>query len=487
MRGVHKIIILLLVLLFSFGMVAGEEWQEKDSGTEATLYDLEFLNEQTGVVVGGNYPGEPRSVILKTLDGGDEWMEQESPVDERLYGICFSSYENGWAVGANGVILSTNGATWEEEVSGKTTTLWDIFCIDDLTAVAVGGAEYSLSEGYHSNIIKTTDGGETWVSDLSGNDKAYLAVYFIGDVGYAVGGEGSVLKYTGTWNEVGPVMTTTGGLVDLRDVHCLTEDLCWVAGDSEELFYTEDGGDEWNNVNTGVDTALHAVHFSDELTGWAIGQQVIRFTDDGGESWEYQVSDIEGSATEVGLLPVSYARTLEFIDDTDGWIVGDEGLILRYGEVENPCEEAEPVICDEGYVPELYLEDDACFSSFRCIPIEEVDVDFDAEEYEEDMSDMDESFKERLDGIEINIHVTDDEKKSFGFYVKEGKVTVSELFDKPKVSVYVDSDTVGKLVKGDLNALSEGLSDGSIDIKGNTLGMKFKLLFAKAWFKTTYL
>jgi photosystem II stability/assembly factor-like uncharacterized protein len=485
MRGVQKIIILLLVLLFSFGMVAGEEWQEKESGTEATLYDLEFLNEFTGVVVGGNFPGEPRSVILKTLDGGDEWLEQESPVDERLFGVCFSDWETGWAVGSNGVILKSNGATWWEQDSEKTASLWDIFCIDDLTAVAVGGAEYGLSEGYHANIIRTTDGGETWESELSDNENAYLAVYFVGDVGYAVGELGSVLKYTDEWVEVGPVMTSSDITVELRDVHCLSEDLCWVSGDSDELYYTDDGGDEWHNIDTGVETALHAVHFSDELTGWAIGQQMIRYTDDGGETWESQVSDIEGSATEVGLLPVSYARTLEFIDDTDGWIVGDEGLILRYGEIENPCEEPEPVICDEGYVPELYLEDDACFSTFRCVPIEE--ITFDAEEYEEEMSEMDDDFKERLDGIEVNIHVVDDEKKSFGFYAKDGKVSVSELFDKPKVSVYVDSDTVSKLVTGDLNALSTGLTDGSIDIKGNTLGMKIKLLFAKAWFKTTYL
>jgi len=99
---------------------------------------------------------------------------------------------------------------------------------------------------------------------------------------------------------------------------------------------------------------------------------------------------------------------------------------------------------------------------------------------------MDESFKERLDGIEINIHVTDDEKKSFGFYMKDKEVSVSELFEKPKVSVYVDSEMVAKLVKGDLDALQEGLSDGSVEIKGNTFGMKVKLFFAMTWFKSSF-
>jgi len=480
MRGVQKLIFLLFVIvLFSFGMVVGEEWQQKDSGTEATLYDIEIMNEYMGVAVGGSYPGEPHSVILKTLDGGDEWIPQESAVDERLFGVCFSSYDKGWAVGSNGAMIITNGATWTTQDSEKTTTLWDVFCIDDLNVVAVGGAEYGLSEGYHANIIRTTDGGLNWESDYSGSDIAYLALYFIGDVGYAVGGEGSVLKYTGSWTEVGPVETSGGIAVELRDIHCLSEDLCWVSGDSDELYYTADGGDEWSIVDTGIETALHAVYFADEETGWAIGQQVIRYTEDGGESWESQVSDIEGSATDLGLLPVAYARTLEFVDDTDGWIVGDDGLILRYGEVYNPCEEAEPVICEEGFVPELYLEDDACFSSFRCIPIEDLDEEFEPEDYEETLDEMDDSFKDRLEKYEININVIDSEKKSFGFLVLEGKTSVQGLFDKPDISIYVDLATITELTKSEdkMGVISEGLKSGAIDIKGETFLTKLKLFF----------
>jgi len=60
MRGVQKLIFLLFVIvLFSFGMVVGEEWQQKDSGTEATLYDIEIMNEYMGVAVGGSFPEEP--------------------------------------------------------------------------------------------------------------------------------------------------------------------------------------------------------------------------------------------------------------------------------------------------------------------------------------------------------------------------------------------------------------------------------------------
>lgn len=502
MKGIHKIIIpLLIVLLFSFGTVFGQEWALKESGTDATLYDLEFMNELTGVVVGGNFPGEPHSVILKTLTGGDEWIPQVSPVDERLFGVCFSSYENGWAVGSNGAILFSNGATWIEQDSGKTASMWDIFCIDDLTAIAVGGPEYGLSEGYHANIIKTTNGGEDWVSDLSGNDNAYLAVYFVGDTGYAVGGAGSVLKTTGgDWSEVGPVMTSGGITVELRDIHCLSEELCWVSGDSDELYYTDNGGDEWHIVSTGIETALHAVHFADENTGWAIGQQVIRFTDNGGLDWEYQVSDVEGAATDLGLLPVSYARTLEFVDDTDGWIVGDEGLILRFGEFENPCEEPTPVICEPPLVVRLYLEDDDCFSSFECVEPEPEEgetppggepggdpdsEDVPGENLERDSFDLEfdnlaDKYKKRFIGKYINIYVTDNEKKNMGFALnKDSSVALGELYDKPHISVYFSTETLKELTASENKAsfITAGLNSGDIVIKGHGL-TKIKLFFA---------
>src|ERR1700730_4650711 len=64
------------------------------------------------------------------------------------------------------------------------------------------------------------------------------------------------------------------------------------------------------------DAALHAVQFVDEHEGWAVGDEgVIWHTIDGGQSWERQPTGMRASL-----------RSVHFLNPYTGWVAGREEL-----------------------------------------------------------------------------------------------------------------------------------------------------------------
>src|SRR5690349_3313808 len=64
------------------------------------------------------------------------------------------------------------------------------------------------------------------------------------------------------------------------------------------------------------DAALNAVQFVDDQEGWAVGEDgIIWHTIDGGKNWERQSSGVRASL-----------RSLHFFNPFTGWVVGREEL-----------------------------------------------------------------------------------------------------------------------------------------------------------------
>ena len=110
--------ILLITILLSFSLFtsllfAQWEWQNPlPQGN--SLYDVEFLDENTGWAVG--YYG----TILSTDNGGVNWEIHPMSTKKNLNSICFIDDNKAWIVGNEGLILHTNngGLNWMEQTSG---------------------------------------------------------------------------------------------------------------------------------------------------------------------------------------------------------------------------------------------------------------------------------------------------------------------------------------------------------------------------------
>src|SRR6266852_5765548 len=71
------------------------------------------------------------------------------------------------------------------------------------------------------------------------------------------------------------------------------------------------------------DAALHAVQFVDEKEGWTVGDEgVVWHTIDGGQNWERQPSGVRASL-----------RSVHFLNPYTGWIAGRQELPYGKGSV----------------------------------------------------------------------------------------------------------------------------------------------------------
>ena len=138
--------------------------------------------------------------------------------------------------------------------------------------------------GSDGTILKTTDGGSNWATQISPYNHHLESVFFIDDqIGFAVGGK----SYPGNWIE-GTILKTS------------------------------DGGVNWNQILGGT-IQFSSVYFVDSATGWVVGQGgTILKTTNCGNSWSSQQS---------GTL--EYLLSVNFVNNTTGWVVGGGGTILK--------------------------------------------------------------------------------------------------------------------------------------------------------------
>lgn len=179
---------------------AGMTWMEQAQVAGVGLYDIEFVNQSLGWTVGDN------GSILHTSDGGDNWNPQISPTFVRLRSVDFVDHLNGWATGDDGCsIYTTNGGLiWTKRSLPTEASLNCVHFADSLHGWIVGldgsvfhtsdlGANWLAQEsntsylygvefsdtlsgwaiGYN-DVIKTTDGGQTWFSQYHNLEQPHL-------------------------------------------------------------------------------------------------------------------------------------------------------------------------------------------------------------------------------------------------------------------------------------------------------------------------
>jgi len=113
-----------------------------------------------------------------------------------LFDVHFENMNIGWVVGEQAAILKTTNA-------GNTWTVQD-------GKLPTGGSRNRLNNiwftdiyhgwiiGYYGTVRFTSDGGTNWLPQYSGTTQHLYGVMFpSSDFGYAVGNNGTILKYTG--------------------------------------------------------------------------------------------------------------------------------------------------------------------------------------------------------------------------------------------------------------------------------------------------
>ncbi len=160
----------------------GETWRRQRAPSRLELIHIEFVNEKRGWIVGTG------GTILATIDGGQTWSKQAAGTSATIYHLDFRNEKRGIAVGERGLILRTidGGDTWTPVAIKARATLLSAQFVDDNSGWVIGRG---------GMILRTDDGGLNWIEQESGTKQNLYGIYFIKKIGWAVGGDGMLLRY----------------------------------------------------------------------------------------------------------------------------------------------------------------------------------------------------------------------------------------------------------------------------------------------------
>jgi photosystem II stability/assembly factor-like uncharacterized protein len=149
------------------------DWQEP--------FDIGFADTMHGWVI------DSRGNIRRTTDGGDSWTIIATGLN--LKRLKMATLSTGWAISDSELYKTTDGgATWDGGVVRS-----------GLQAIAFSDSMHGAIVGKKGLILRTSDGGETWVWDESEFTSDFYDVFMLDSThAWAVGQYGLVLGF-GDW------------------------------------------------------------------------------------------------------------------------------------------------------------------------------------------------------------------------------------------------------------------------------------------------
>jgi photosystem II stability/assembly factor-like uncharacterized protein len=203
----------------------GTSWDSVVTPFTFTINSINFFDANTGWVFGSTAGN-----IQKTTDGGATWTAQNAPGITAINASAVIDANTLFCVGTSGKFKRSTdgGTTWDSTLMNTTNALNDIDMINATTGY-IGGAAGLLRRttngglnwdtvttpsttaitsidfmntsngwivGTSGYTAKTSNGGQTWMMLNNGGGTPNAVVMTSLDTAYAVGGTGSVFKYT---------------------------------------------------------------------------------------------------------------------------------------------------------------------------------------------------------------------------------------------------------------------------------------------------
>lgn len=329
---------------------SGNNWfQNNANGLSSIVYSASIAEANT------IWCASDSGIIFRSFNNGNDWdiAHREYLTKERLKSVFFNNQSTGNAVGTHGVFLTTTsgGVNWNYRNLGTENTLNSLLFVNNITGY-IGG-----TQGYLGIVFRTTDSGASW--QLVYRDSLQInSIHFLNpNTGWAAGNSSAIIKTTNSGNSwVKTAITTTPPIsyMYVNDLFFINENTGLIGGSG--MFKTTNGGVNWYRVLVNTTQTIQFIgvtgfaitsaagnfmrstnmgenwisyptggsyrgdmYFINTETGWVNSSNIIRKTTNGGVNWSIQNTDSNS-------ISVS---SLFFIDENHGWVVGDNGGIMR--------------------------------------------------------------------------------------------------------------------------------------------------------------
>jgi photosystem II stability/assembly factor-like uncharacterized protein len=246
----------------------GASWNAISIDTIGTFYDMYFIDQQTGVIVGSS------KKIFKTTDEGNTW-ELKTSDSSSLYSVSY--YPNTYyAVGGIPTVIdkSNDGGEVWTPVTPPTADL--------LKGVWFSTANLGWICGENGAIYKTSDAGATWISQVQPSNNFESIQFFGANYGYVVGAGGTLLRSSNSGTDWNPL--STGVTTALYDILLFNSSSGWITGENGVVLKTSNGGSVWFQQTTSTTNTLYAISMANSLTGYVVGNggMILKTTNGGG-------------------------------------------------------------------------------------------------------------------------------------------------------------------------------------------------------------
>lgn len=315
----------------------GTSWQQQEQNlTVRDLRGVFFIDSSIGFVVGKS------RTMLRTTNGGQDWALVAPPeimpgLNYDLLSVHFIDYYNGIAVGKTvagnayaggfGIVIRTmdGGQTWvESSLPWDSRGLYDVVFVNAAKGLGVGGTYRSWSPSpdysFWGELLRTSDGGVTWTrGDITSSwlHAAWGVAFQDENTALAVGNANTIAKTT----DSGQTWSSPNSEANAHFSHISFPDASRgiIVGCGGLIWTTEDSGQTWVERSSGTNVSLSRVSFLDVNRGATVGRGFTALvTNDGGMTWTGQKS-----------ITLKELYDVSFVDANTGAAVGAGGMIVH--------------------------------------------------------------------------------------------------------------------------------------------------------------
>ncbi len=213
----------------------GKSWTRQKSGITGNLFNLAVVDAQHAYACGED------GLLLSTGDGGQTWKSYKYKGWLIFFDINYTDANSGWAVGEFETILHTTdgGQTWSLSHGGNTTD----FTVGPYLSIVLTDPQHALVTGLNGDVISTTDGGKSWTAQKLPETVATYAAAQSGGRTW-LGGEGGRLIWAdagGKWAVQRPTFNDITSVAFLGNAG-------YAVGLNGTILRTDNAGGQWQVV-----------------------------------------------------------------------------------------------------------------------------------------------------------------------------------------------------------------------------------------------